>query len=552
MKLIGRISYILILGLWLAGLAFAQQTKETAENYYKLGVEALERKNYNHAIEYFSIAIGVRPLYAEAYLQQSKARRFKRDWEGALSDAGMAIEINPEFGEAYFQRALILTERQKTDRTAATDEKTDRMILEDLDNSIRYFYKTTEVYLLRGDHKCERLKKCAEAVADYDEAFRLDPKETNILRKRALAKYRSGDMDGAAADERLVNERATLETGDPKKKPDPPPGVSLQSQSDKFAVSAAIAGADVEAHLKKADQFNREGKLKEAIAELTEAVKIQPDNPVLYSKRANLARLTSDADLVEKDVLKTVELRPADFEMREQAVHFLLGVERCRTALTVIDPFLAQNPTHAAAYYARARVKNCLEDFAGAMEDNDQAIALDPFNEMYKAGRANLLARQSKTEESVSAYEEVIRELEFKLSIAKNDGGSERIKPRLAQTYIARSRLFAKGGDLKAAFADLDRAVEVWPEMYTHQTRARAYKWQKMYGEALADYAEAIRLQPKNPGLYLERGDIYFLMEKYPQALADYEKAADSEGRIKEIADQKIRRTKEKLASNKQ
>lgn len=314
-----------------------------------------------------------------------------------------------------------------------------------------------------------------------------------------------------------------------------------------FAVFSQISA---EQHLKKSRELEKAGKFKEAMAEITLAIKIEPNNPALYLKRANLARFTDEADLLESDLLKVIALTPDDYRNQQTAVRFLIDNGKCPTALKVINASIEQNPVNADAYYWRSGVKNCLEDFESALEDNAKAISLDPLNDIFKAGRANLLARQKKTDKSAESYDELISAQELKLKIAADSEESNKIKRELSMLYISRSRLFAAQNKIENVFSDLNRAVEILPAVHTYETRARAFRWRKQFEQAIEDYSAAIKLQPENSGLFLSRGDLYASIEKNQQALIDYQKAAASGGRIKEIADQKIISIKQKMQEN--
>ena len=59
MKSLYRIAVALFAALLFASIGFAQQTPQTAQNYYRLGLADLEADKYDYAINFLSIAIGV-------------------------------------------------------------------------------------------------------------------------------------------------------------------------------------------------------------------------------------------------------------------------------------------------------------------------------------------------------------------------------------------------------------------------------------------------------------------------------------------------------------
>ena len=107
MKFIFRLTFLIILTALFSNFAFSQRTEKTARNYYNLGIKDLESRKYDYAIEFFTIAIGVKPDFTEAYLARSKARQYKGDFKGAFSDAQKVIKLDPKFGEAYFRSAKL-------------------------------------------------------------------------------------------------------------------------------------------------------------------------------------------------------------------------------------------------------------------------------------------------------------------------------------------------------------------------------------------------------------------------------------------------------------
>src|SRR5437016_1925492 len=56
-------------------------------------------------------------------------------------------------------------------------------------------------------------------------------------------------------------------------------------------------------------------------------------------------------------------------------------------------------------------------------------------------------------------------------------------------------------------------------------SRGAAYQFKFDYDQAIADYSEAIRLDPKNADIYSRRGTAYQLKSDYDRAIADYSEA---------------------------
>ena len=63
-------------------------------------------------------------------------------------------------------------------------------------------------------------------------------------------------------------------------------------------------------------------------------------------------------------------------------------------------------------------------------------------------------------------------------------------------------------------------------------TRAGVYLHLEDSVKALADYNEAVRLKPKETQPYEERAQLYYELEKYDLADADYQKMTELKGSV--------------------
>lgn len=545
MKSILKLSCSILLIITFSSVVFPQQTERTARNYYNLGIKELQNRKYDFAIEYLTIAIGVKPDFTEAYLARSRAAQYKGDFKIAFSDTHKIIKIDPKFGEAYFRRGKIrgflLLEKLRSAEEISAEEivRNTALSLRDYDSAINAGYKSAEVYLARAEHKCELMRMCGEALADYDAALDLNAGDSVILQKRTAARYRSGDITGATADYLTIVNKVSLK---------PPGTTTAAALNDNPAIASDISEEIARVFTKKVGQLTSEGKNVEALAEMTKAVELFPENPLLYIARAELVLHTENADMIEQDASKMIRFKPFDFEMQKRAAIFLSGSGKCRKALDIVNGSVLENPQNAEAYVLRANIKGCLEDFEGALEDNDKAVSLEPENEKLRANRAFILNRRNKPEQSPETFTEAVNAMELKLRVSQNPDEKAQIKRDLAYSYIARSRVYARQNNIAQAFSDLDRAVEILPESYTYETRAKAYKWQKMYEKSIEDFTAALKLQPKDTAFYFERGEVYFLMEKYDLALKDFEKAADYKGEpFNTIITKRIEETRAKI-----
>ena len=78
------------------------------------------------------------------------------------------------------------------------------------------------------------------------------------------------------------------------------------------------------------------------------------------------------------------------------------------------------------------------------------------------------------------------------------------------------------------AIADFNEAIRLDPEnVNLYSTRAAANYVKKDYNKAIADFTKAIRLVPKNPLLYYRKACCYALQKRSDLALENLEQALE-------------------------
>lgn len=96
--------------------------------------------------------------------------------------------------------------------------------------------------------------------------------------------------------------------------------------------------------------------------------------------------------------------------------------------------------------------------------------------------------------------------------------------PRVASAYNNRGYAIASAGNIEGAIADYTEAIRIDPayaEAYSN--RGNAYGARGDFEKAIADYNEAIRLQPQYAAAYTNRGHAYAAQRDFDRAIADYD-----------------------------
>ncbi|MGO9135188.1 MAG: tetratricopeptide repeat protein [Methylovirgula sp.] len=103
-------------------------------------------------------------------------------------------------------------------------------------------------------------------------------------------------------------------------------------------------------------------------------------------------------------------------------------------------------------------------------------------------------------------------------------------RDKQAAAYNNRGVAYAAKGDLDRAIADFDQAIRLDPkDEVAYKNRGGAYKAKGDFDRAIADYSEAIRLDPKDVLAYKNRGIAYLYSRALPKALADFNLASETD-----------------------
>jgi tetratricopeptide (TPR) repeat protein len=93
-------------------------------------------------------------------------------------------------------------------------------------------------------------------------------------------------------------------------------------------------------------------------------------------------------------------------------------------------------------------------------------------------------------------------------------------------------------GDQRGALADYTQAITLNPhDAAAYYSRGNIRFNLKAYKAARADYTQAITLEPQHAAAYYNRGNARFNLKAYKAARADYQKAADLYQQQGKIAD---------------
>lgn len=127
---------------------------KTAEEFHKKGLDKVEEKDYEGAIEEFNQALHLNPNAANTYTSRGFARYKLGDMQGALTDYNQAIQSDANYARAHFNRGCV--------------------------------------------HR--KLGATQKAITDYNQAIQLNSEYAAAYNNRGRARFDLRDIEGAAED----------------------------------------------------------------------------------------------------------------------------------------------------------------------------------------------------------------------------------------------------------------------------------------------------------------------------------------------------------------
>ncbi len=254
------------------------------------------------------------------------------------------------------------------------------------------------------------------------------------------------------------------------------PKSAIESPQNKTKPESVAKLSDAVAYNDRGNERAAAGDHQGAIADFTEAIKLQPNYFEAYNNRGN--------------------------------VRFVIGDKQ--SALADFDRAMQLNPQPTADDYKnRGGIRWSLGDKTGALADFDRAIQLNPQPgaDDYKT-RGNLQWDIGNKKAALADFDRAIA-----------------LNPTDSSVYNSRGSIRAELGDQRA-IADFSQALVLNPQStdtYNSRGNARAQLGDKQ--GAIADFNQVIQLNPNDAQAYNNRGNIRAALDDRPGAIADYTQA---------------------------
>jgi tetratricopeptide (TPR) repeat protein len=344
------------------------------------------------------------------------------------------------------------------------------------------------------------------AIADFTEAINLDPDMQTAWMLRGRALYASvshvisvgENFSSVGATHTIGYEMLTEE----KK------AIHDRAIAD-FTQAIRLDQDNAKTYNERGNIYDHKGDYDRAIADYNQAIRLNPDYASAYSNRGVAYLRKGDYDRAIADYNQAIQLDP------DEAVGYNnRGVAyRCKgdydRAIADYNQAIRLDPDYASAYSNRGVAYDKKGDYDRAIADYNQAIRLDPDYTLAYYNRGVAYSLKGDYDRAIADYNQYIR-----------------LDPNDADTYNRRGVAYRDKGDYDRAIADYNQAIRLDPD-YTvaYNNRGDAYRDKGDYDRAIADYTQSIRLNPDNTRTHNERAYSYYQKKDYARARADWEKA---------------------------
>jgi tetratricopeptide (TPR) repeat protein len=350
---------IIITLLMVLASSLSAQDRRLALRHFDSGERAYLGGRYDEALEEYDRGLAIDPGYYDAYPARAQVREQLSDWNGAVTDYNIYLEAFPDNAEVRFGRGLA---RYQAEQYTFAAEDFRHLLKVPASGETKFiFYRqslegggTDRIITAQGGIRDylynylglaeSKLGHYDSALACFDSAIRLNPREPDYYVHRGLTRQEAGDLQGARSD---YQQALRL---------NPQHAIAYHNLS---TLIKATGGADSEAMLDRAIENN-------------------PSLPYSWMERGYYRLERSDYKGALHDYNQAVRLAPED---AESWLNRGIAKEKLKDYTGAYDDFtraVSLTPQLEKAWLCRGNVLTKMQRFEEAVEDYTVAILYYP------------------------------------------------------------------------------------------------------------------------------------------------------------------------------
>lgn len=302
--------------------------------------------------------------------------------------------------------------------------------------------------------------------------------------------------------------------------------VPAEVRADAAAAIAAVKSQpnsspdliSAESHYERGNEAFLDKEFEAAVEHLTEAVRLNPTYAHAFYVRGDARMGMGDIRGAIEDYTQTLQILRKGFHNwkydvfyhRATAYHAL---NMLTEALADYNDTLKLRPPHVGALTHRADLLLARGDFDPAIHDYEKALQLHPTYDAAKQGLAH--ARQQKAQSGGVLG---------RLTNALKRDPTRNVNSLANDYFDAGMRLDIS--EHRERIAQFNEAIRLNPNFVSaYAARGSTYHDMGRYADAAADYSQVIALRPRSRAAYVNCAECHLILQKPDEALVDYQEA---------------------------
>jgi tetratricopeptide (TPR) repeat protein len=272
-----------------------------------------------------------------------------------------------------------------------------------------------------------------------------------------------------------------------------------------------------------ADRLISAGNYRQALPILTQIIKASPKAKDAYVKRAAILAESKMLTPAIADMSRAIEIDPENARFRNTRGYFYLSQQKLKEALQDFSDAIGLDMSYAQPHNNRGLVRIATGDVKTAVKDFEEAIKIDAkYLDAYN-NRGYALMKLESYPEAIASFSTAIE-----------------INPKYVNAWNNRGQAKLKAGQAEQALTDFSEAIRLSPKTLSyHIGRADAYQALGRDAEAQADRNRVAWMQsltaltqqvvrnPKQAANWIARGKHLLKAEEAQAAAADFNKALE-------------------------
>ncbi|MEL6494126.1 MAG: amino acid adenylation domain-containing protein [Cyanobacteria bacterium J06623_7] len=286
--------------------------------------------------------------------------------------------------------------------------------------------------------------------------------------------------------------------------------------------------------------------LETSQAAYNEAILSQPHNARLYFMLAKIQHQEGDLAAAIASLTTAHNLEPDNIDLAQYLSQLFIEAEQTKAAITVLEQIIERRPQDPRAYLSLGKIQRQENRIPEAITAYQQAVALVPEDLTAQVHLGRLLLQDNQIDEAIDHYQQALAlhaqshhiysDLGKAYTQQKNWQQVIKVYQRAialhdkasATIYINLANAFKQQGQKRQAIAAYQNAIDSKPDHANgYIGLGNYYRQQKRWSKAIANYQRAIELNCQNPGVYFALGESWRKQRNWNKARSNYQKALE-------------------------